>query len=121
MMELIVRHDYGVLANTLLQINKNFTGTRGFCCHLDSIMGVHLVGIKSFSYTGGKIKVVWLADIEEFEDDFVTHEISSTLTLIDAEKCVGEISFEVENGSVFDSYLCTTKVYNYFLEECKLG
>nr|DAR91177.1 MAG TPA: hypothetical protein [Caudoviricetes sp.] len=118
-MELIVRHDYDVLANTLLQINKNFTGTRGFCVHLDSVMGIHLVGIKSFSSTGGKIKVVWLADIEEFEDDFVTHEISSTLTLIDAEKCVGEISFEVKKDGNFNTYLCATKVYNYFLEVCK--
>jgi hypothetical protein len=120
-MELIVRHDYDVLANTLLQINKNFTGTRGFCVHLDSVMGIHLVGIKSFSSTNGCIKVVWLVDLEVCEDEFNTFEISSTLSMIDTAKCIGEISFEVKNGSVFDSYLCTTKVYNYFLEECKLG
>lgn len=117
-MELIVRHNYDVLFNTLNQINTNFIGTRGFCCHLDTFMGVHLVGIKSLSSINGCIDVVWLADLEVGEDEFDTFEISSTLSMIDADNCIGEISFDVKNGSVFDDYLCTKKVYNYFLEMC---
>ena len=117
-MELIVRHDYDVLTNTLLQINNNFIATRGFCCHLDTIMGVHLVGFKSISSSKGCINAVWLVDLEVFEDEFESFEVHSTLSMVDASLCIGEISFEVKNGGVFDDYLCTTKVYNYFLELC---
>ena len=117
-MELIIRHSYDVLANTLLQINKNFVETSGFCCHLDTFMGVHLVGVKSLHSNGGCIEVVWLVDLEVGDDEFDTFEISSTLSMIDADKCIGEISFEIKSDSIFDSYLCTTKVYDYFLERC---
>ena len=117
-MVLIIILNYYVLTNTLLQINKDFTEVRGFCCHLDTFMGVHLVGIKSLSSINGCIDVVWLADLEVGEDEFDTFEISSTLSMIDADNCIGEISFEIKNDSIFDSYFCSKKVYNYFLERC---
>lgn len=120
-MELIVRHDYDVLTNTLLQINNNFNGTRGFCCHLDTIMGVHLVGFKSISSSKGCINAVWLVDLEVGEDEFDRFEVHSILSTVDASRCVGEISFEVKNPIIYDNYLCTTKVYDYFLERCGLG
>ena len=117
-MELIVRHNYDVLFNTLNQINTNFIGIRGFCCHLDTIMGVHLVGVKSILSSNGCINAVWLVDLEVFEDEFESFEIHSTLSMVDVSRCVGEISFKVKSDSVFDDYLCTKKVYNYFLELC---
>lgn len=119
-MELIVRHDYDVLTNTLLQINNNFIATRGFCCHLDTIMGVHLVDVKSVS-NNGCINSVWLVDLEVGEDEFDSFEIRSILSMVDASSCVGEISFEVKNPIIYDDYLCTTKVYDYFLERCGLS
>ena len=90
-MELIVRHNYDVLFNTLNQINTNFIGTRGFCCHLDTIMGVHLVGFKSISSSKCCIKAIWLVDLEVGEDEFERFEVHSTLSLVDANSCVGEI------------------------------
>lgn len=120
-MELIIRHNYDVLTNTLLQINKDFTEVRGFCCHLDTFMGVHLVGIKSLSSINGCIDVVWLVDLEVGEDEFDSFEVRSILSMIDSSRCVGEISFEVKNPIIYDNYLCTTKVYDYFLERCGLG
>lgn len=119
-MELIVRHDYDVLTNTLLQINNNFIGTRGFCCHLDTIMGIHLVDVKSVS-NKGCINSVWSVDLEVGEGEFDRFEVHSILSMVDASRCVGEISFEVKNPIIYDNYLCTTKVYDYFLERCGLG
>ena len=119
-MELIVRHDYDVLANTLLQINNNFIGCRGFSCHLDTIMGVHLVDVKSVS-SDGCINSVWLVDLEVYEDEFDSFEVHSILSMVDTSMSVGEISFKVKNPIIYDNYLCTTKVYDYFLERCGLG
>lgn len=75
----------------------------------DLILGIIVV----FSVLGGCV-----VDLEVGDDEFDTFEISSTLSMIDADKCVGEISFEIKSDSIFDNYLCTTKVYDYFLERC---
>ena len=83
-------------------------------------MGIHLVDVKSVS-NKGCINSVWSVDLEVGEDEFDRFEVHSILSMVDASRCVGEISFEVKNPIIYDNYLCTTNVYDYFLERCGLG